>query len=59
MNSTTTRKAGARAHAFSGTSNSIWEDNLEQRVGFLAFNKVQTFFWNVLNLTLACRFPGI
>lgn len=57
MNSTTTRKAGAKAHAFLGTSNSIWEDNLEQGVGFLAFNKMQTFFWISPGMFLTSLFP--
>lgn len=57
MNSTTTRKAGARAHAFLGTSNSIWEDNLEQGVGFLAFNKMQAFVWISPGMYLTSLFP--
>lgn len=57
MNSTTTRKAGARAHAFLGTSNSIWEDNLEQGVGFLAVNKMQAFVWISPGMYLTSLFP--
>lgn len=57
MNSTTTRKARAGAHAFLGTSNSIWEDNLEQGVGFLAFNKMQTFFLISPGMSLTWLLP--